>query len=262
MRLMAATVVALGAISSVQAEDYSKSYAVTGRPEVHVRVDDSSVRVLTSDSQSVDFNVKRAGSSGLMLGGGVKIESHQDGDRVELTVLHKPGIALGFSEKNLITEVRMPRDGDLKVESGDGAVTVDALKGDVRLHSTDGSISITHFDGKCAASSTDGSVRAEGRFDALDLATTDGSVVARVAAGSKMTSAWNIKSVDGSLEVLLPPDFQANIRASTVDGHIKLALPVTVQGEIGNSKVQGTLNGGGPELRLKTTDGSIRLGAS
>src|SRR5882757_2696720 len=112
MRLMAAVVVALGAVSSVQAEEYSKSYAVTGRPEVHVHVDDSSVRVITSDTQSVEFNVKRAGTSGLMLGGGLKIESHQDGDRVELTVLHKPGIAIGFSEKNLVTEVRMPRDGD------------------------------------------------------------------------------------------------------------------------------------------------------
>jgi hypothetical protein len=279
MRLLAALFMALGAIPSAQAEEYSKSYAVTGRPEVHVRVDDSSVRVITSDTPSVDFNVKREGTSGLMLGGGLKIESHQDGNRVELTVLHKPGIALGYSEKNLVTEVRMPRDGDLKVESRDGAVhaaqlngrielqssdgsiTADAIKGEARLHSSDGAITITHFDGKCDASSTDGSLRAEGRFDALDLASTDGSVVAKVAPGSKMTSAWNIKSADGSLEVLLPPGFQANIRASTTDGHINLALPVTVQGDISRSKVRGTLNGGGPELTLKSSDGSIRLGA-
>jgi len=260
MRLLAGAVVALAAISSAQAEEYSKSYAVSGRPAVHVRVDDSSVRVVSSDSQTVEFHVSRSGTSGLGLGSGLKIESHQDGNRVELTVLHKPGIALGYSEKNLVTEVRMPREGDLEVESSDGAIAVSALKGNVRLHSADGAIRVTQFDGKCDASSTDGSLRAEGRFDALDLATTDGSVVARIAAGSKMTSAWNIRSVDGSLEVLLPPDFQANLRASTTDGRIKLALPVTVQGEVSSAKVRGTLNGGGPELTLKTTDGSIRLG--
>lgn len=263
MRLMAAAVIALGAVSSVQAEDYLKSYSVTGRPEVHVHVDDSSVRVITTDTQSVEFNVKRDGhAAGLMLGGGLKIDSHQDGNRVELTVVHKPGIALGYSERNLVTEVRMPREGDLKIESVDGAITVDALKGDLRAHSTDGAVTVTHFDGQCDVSSTDGSLRAEGRFDALNLETTDGKVLARVADGSKMNSAWNIRSVDGSLEVLLPRDFQANIRASTVDGHIKLDLPVTVQGEIGKSKVRGTMNGGGQELTLKSTDGSIRLGES
>ena len=76
-----------------------------------------------------------------------------------------------------------------------------------------------------------------------------------------MTSAWSIRTVDGSVDVLLPQNFQANINASTRDGHIKLALPVTVQGEISQSRIQGTLNGGGPELTLKSTDGSIRLGS-
>jgi Putative adhesin len=86
-------------------------------------------------------------------------------------------------------------------------------------------------------------------------------VVAKVAEGSRMTSPWNIRTIDGSVDVLLPRDFRANINASTRDGHIKLALPVTVQGEISQSKVEGTLNGGGPELLLKSTDGAIRLGS-
>jgi DUF4097 and DUF4098 domain-containing protein YvlB len=74
-----------------------------------------------------------------------------------------------------------------------------------------------------------------------------------------MTSSWNIRTVDGSIEVSLPADFQANINASTQDGHIRLDVPVTVQGEISKSRVRGTLNGGGPELTLKSTDGSIRI---
>ncbi|MBS0420170.1 MAG: DUF4097 family beta strand repeat protein [Proteobacteria bacterium] len=260
MRLMAAVLVALGAVSNASAEEYSKSYVVTGRPQVHVHVDDSSVHVIASDTQNVEFNVKRAGSSvALNLGGGLKIESHQDGDRVELTVLHKPGIALGFNDKRLVTEVRMPREGNLRVESVDGSITVDSLTGDVQLHSTDGAVTIAHFDGRCDASSTDGSLRAQGRFDALNLQTTDGSVVAKIADGSKMSSPWSIRSVDGSLEVSLPRDFQANIHATTVDGSIKLGLPVTVQGDVSKSEVNGALNGGGQELTLATTDGSIRL---
>jgi DUF4097 and DUF4098 domain-containing protein YvlB len=296
-RLSAAVIILLGAVSQAQAEEYSKSYAVSGRPTVHVRVDDSRVRVITSDTRQVDFNVKREGTSGLELGRGLKINSQQDDDHVELSVLHQPGISIMFTEHHLMTEVHMPRDADLRIETRDGSVDLaavngnvtihstdgainasqltgkieiqsvdgsimtDNLKGDVRLHSTDGAITVTHLDGQCDVTSTDGSLRAEGRFDSLRLVSTDGSVVAKVAEGSRMTSAWSIRTVDGSVDVLLPKNFQADINASTRDGHIKLALPVTVQGEISQSKVQGTLNGGGPELTLKSTDGSIRLGS-
>jgi DUF4097 and DUF4098 domain-containing protein YvlB len=297
MRLSAAVILLLGSVSQARAEEYSKSYSVSGHATVHVHVDDSHVRVITSATQQVDFNVKREGTSGLELGRGLKINSQQDGDRVELSVLHEPGIAIMFNEHHLMTEVHMPRDADLQIEtkdggvdlasvngnitihssdgsitasrltgkielqSVDGSINTDGLKGDVRLHSTDGAITVTHLDGQCDATSTDGAVRAEGRFDALRLLTTDGSVVAKVAEGSRMTSAWNIRTVDGSVEVLLPQNFQANINASTRDGHIKLGLPVSVQGEVGKSHIQGTLNGGGPELTLKSTDGSIRLGS-
>jgi len=296
-RLSAAVIILLGALSQAQAEEYSKSYAVSGRPTVHVRVDDSRVQVITSDTRQVDFNVKREGTSGLELGRGLKINSQQDGDHVELSVVHQPGIAIMSTDRHLMTEVHMPRDADLQIEtrdgsvdlaavngsvtihstdgsinasqlkgkieiqSVDGAIVTDSLKGDVHLHSTDGAITVTHFDGQCDVTSTDGALRAEGRFDSLRLVSTDGSVVAKVAEGSRMTSAWSIRTVDGSVNVLLPQSFQANINASTRDGHIKLALPVTVQGEISQSKVQGTLNGGGPELTLKSTDGSIRLGS-
>ena len=295
MRLWTAGLLLLGALSQAQAEDYSKSYSVSGRASVHVRVDDSRVRVVTSETQQVDFNVSRQGTSGLALGNALKINSHQDGDAVEISVLHQPGIAIGYTEHHLMTEVHMPRDADLQIEtrdgrvdlasvngtvtvhstdgaitasqltgkielqSVDGAINADAFKGDVRLHSTDGAITVTHFDGQCDASSTDGALRAEGRFDALRLVTTDGSVVAKVAEGSRMTSGWTLRTVDGSLEVSLPSNFQANIDASTQDGRIHLGVPVTVQGEISKSRVRGTLNGGGPELTLKSTDGSIKI---
>lgn len=295
MRLWMAGIGLLGVLSQAQAEEYSKSYSVSGRITVHVLVDDSRVRVVTSDTSQVDFNVSREGTSGLALGNALKINSHQDGDRVEISVLHQPGIAIGYTEHHLMTEVHMPRDADLQIEtrdgrvdlasvngtvtvhstdgaitasqltgkielqSVDGAINADAFKGDVRLHSTDGAITVTHFDGQCDASSTDGALRAEGRFDTLRLVTTDGGVVAKVAEGSRMTSGWTLRTVDGSLEVSLPQDFQANINASTQDGHIHLGVPVTVQGEISKSRVRGTLNGGGPELTLKSTDGSIKI---
>src|ERR1051325_2313385 len=45
------------AASSAHAEEWTKSYTVSGRARVHVDSNDGSVRVTTSDSQQVEFRV-------------------------------------------------------------------------------------------------------------------------------------------------------------------------------------------------------------
>src|SRR3569833_1272245 len=132
-RLSAAVIILLGVAAQARAEEYSKSYAVAGRPTVHVHVDDSRVRVITADTPQVDFNVKRAGTSGFALGRGLKFNSRQDGEHVELAVLHQPGIAIMFTERHLLTEVHMPRDADLQIETRDGSVDLAAVNGSVTI---------------------------------------------------------------------------------------------------------------------------------
>ena len=288
-------VLALGFASSARAEEYTKSYSVAGRADVRVHVDDSSVRILTSDTHQIEFTVKNEGFSTFSIGGKLHIDSQQNGNQVELTVHKKPGVTIGVSYRQLSTEVHMPKNADLLVETTDGSVevsavngtitihttdgavkasqlagkvdvytvdgsiTIDTLTGDSKLHSGDGAVAVEHFDGKCEASSTDGSIHLGGRFDFLNIRSTDGSVEAKVAPGSRMSSAWSIRTVDGSVDLALPHDFQANLDASTGDGHITLGLPVAVQGNIGKTEVRGAMNGGGPALTIHTGDGSIHI---
>lgn len=83
MRLWTAGIVLLGALSQAQAEEYSKSYRVSGRAGVHVHVDDSRVWVVTSDTQQVDFIVSREGTSAItasQLTGMIDLQS-VDGDQ-------------------------------------------------------------------------------------------------------------------------------------------------------------------------------------
>jgi hypothetical protein len=260
-----------------------------------VHTDDSRVQVITSDTPQVEFRVTYEGFGALQLGGKLHIDSQQNGDRVELTARTGPSVTLGFSNGRMSTEVRMPRNADLQLETrdghvevaslngnitvrttdgaikasqlsgtidlqtSDGGITVDTVKGNFKLHTGDGAIRATNLDVRCAVSSTDGSTHLAGRFDSLDIKSGDGSVVARVAAGSKMSSTWNIRTVDGGVDLELPADFQANVDASTQDGHITSGLPIAVQGNLGKSVVRGTLNGGGPSLVIHTGDGSIHL---
>jgi DUF4097 and DUF4098 domain-containing protein YvlB len=277
------------------AEEYVKSYAVTGQATVRIRADDSSVRVVTSDANQVEFRVTSEGFAAINIGGKLHVDSQQSGNQVELTVRLSPGVKLGFSNRRLSTEVRMPKNADLQLEtsdgqvevsdlngsivvhtsdggikasqlsgtidirSNDGAIAADMLKGTVKLHSGDGRIDATHLDGKCDVSTSDGSIHVAGRFDSLDIKSGDGAVTARADPGSKISSTWSIATKDGGVDVAIPRDLQANLDASTRDGHISLSLPVSVQGDVGKTKVRGTINGGGPTLFIRTGDGTIHL---
>jgi len=289
--LLAATAI------TARAEEVVKSYTVTGHASVRVETNDGSVRVTSGDSKQVEFRVEYQGYE---LGRSIHVDSHQDGDKVEIEarVTGHWGISWGHNSRKLHIEVRMPREADLQVHSGDGAVeaesisgtvkvytgdgsvkantlsgnidlhtndgsiTVDNLKGDIRLHTGDGSIEARDLDGSVDADSGDGHIRIAGRFDALNVKTGDGSVDTRVLSGSKMKTSWMIRTGDGSVDLVLPSDFQTNIDASTGDGHISLGIPVTVEGTFSNSQIHGKMNGGGQPLTIHTGDGSIRLSKS
>jgi hypothetical protein len=291
--LLASTVAAPPA----RAEEVVKSYTVAGRATVHVDTNDGSVRVTASDTKQVEFRVEY---HGFQLDKDLHVESHQNGDTVELSarITGHWNWSWGKNTRGLHIEVRMPREADLKVETHDGAVqadsihgnifvhtydgsvkansltgtidlhtndgsiTVDSLKGDIRLRTGDGSIEARDLDGKVDADTGDGHIRIAGRFDALNVKTGDGSVDTRVLPGSKMVSSWTIRTGDGSVDLVLPSDFQTNIDASTGDGHISLGIPVTVEGTFSNSQIHGKMNGGGQPLTIHTGDGSIRLSKS
>jgi hypothetical protein len=298
MRLgMACAALLAASAVSAHAEDVTKSFTVSGRANVRVETNDGSVRVTTGDSKQVEFRVEYRGYE---LGKNLRVDAHQDGDKVEMTarVTGHWGFTFGHNSRGLHIEVRMPREADLQVETGDGAVqaesingtvnvhtgdgsvkayslngtidlhtndgsiTVENLKGNMRLRTGDGSIEARNLDGKVEADSGDGHIRIAGRFDALNVRTGDGSVDTRVLPGSKMETSWTIRTGDGSVDLVLPADFQTNIDASTGDGHISLGIPVTIEGTFKNSEMHGKMNGGGQPLTIHTGDGSIRLSKS
>lgn len=280
-----------------RAEEWTKSYPISGRPNVTVETNDGSVRISTSDTRQVEFIVDY---DGYKVDKDLHIESRQDGDKLRLIarVSGHWGFSFGINRRNIRVEVRMPKDADLNVDTGDGSVetqpvngsvrihtgdgsvraqaisgdanidtgdgsiTLEGAKGDVRLRTGDGHIDGHNIDGKLDATSGDGHIKIDGRFDALNIKTGDGSIDARVLPGSKLISGWSIHTGDGSVDLVLPNELQADIDASTNDGRISLGFPVTVEGTFSNSKLHGKLNGGGQPLTIHTGDGSIRLSRS
>jgi len=264
--------------AATPADAVTKTFPVAGHARVHVQTDDGAVRISTGDIKQIEVRVDY---SGYKLDKDLRVSTSQDGDSVDVSV--KTGSSLwnwGVRHTRLRVEIHMPKEADLTIRTsdgsveadsvsgnvdvttGDGSITVQGVKGNIRFHTSDGHIEARGLDGRVDASTGDGHVNLEGRFDALNIKTGDGSVNARATAGSKVQSTWTIRTGDGSVDMEIPGDLQADIDASTHDGHISLGLPVTVEGTIGSSQIHGKMNGGGQSLTIRTGDGSIHLSKS
>ena|SRR5208282_75314 len=271
-----AGMLALGCAGLSSADEVTKTFTVSGRAHVKVETDDGAVRVSTGDIKQVEIRVVY---TGYKLDKDLRVSTDQSGDSVGVIAKTSGGNfwSWGVRHGSLRVEVHMPKDADLNVRAGDGSVEADSINGSVdittgdgsitvqgargtiRFHTGDGHIEARGLDGNVDASSGDGHINLEGRFDGLNIRTGDGSVTARAAAGSKVATSWSIHTGDGSVDLELPGDLQANLDASTHDGHISSGLQMTVEGSFSSSSIHGKLNGGGPSLTIQTGDGSIHL---
>ena len=172
---------------------------------------------------------------------------------------NRPG--WGTGHRSITVALRVPKQADLSVHTGDGSIEVqaDGLQGAIRLHTGDGSIRATGLSGRLEADTGDGHMNVRGRFDVLDLRTGDGGIEATAEAGSKVEAAWSLRSGDGGITLRLPEGLAADLDAHTGDGGIALDKPVTVTGTISPNTVRGKLGAGGLPLQIQTGDGSIRL---
>jgi DUF4097 and DUF4098 domain-containing protein YvlB len=263
--------------SPARGDEWTHQYPLKGRPDVHVKADDASVRVETGTAGQVDARVT---TKGWRIGSGeVTVTESQTGNRVDLEVRRPKGNGFGTSNRSIEIVLQMPKEADLEVNTGDGSITVqpltgkvnlstgdgsisaEGLQGEVRLHTGDGSIRASGLSGRLKGDTGDGSMTVRGRFDVLDLRTGDGSIGATAEAGSKVEAAWSLRSGDGSITLHLPEGLGADLDAQTGDGSISVdkSLGVSVSGTIRERSVRGPLGPGGPPLQIYTGDGSIRL---
>src|SRR5436190_22711198 len=160
--------VALAAALPAYAEEWSKTYNVSGKPNLRIETSDANIRVTTSDQNTIEAKII---TSGYKIGeGGIHIEEHQTGDSVEIEVRYPHhNLNFGWEHHKVDVIVRMPREGRVNLRTGDGKIDLAGLKGDIDLHTGDGSETLEGVDGKLHATTGDGHITANGRFDELEL---------------------------------------------------------------------------------------------
>jgi len=168
--------------------------------------------------------------------------------------------------------------GSARLETSNGSITLRQLEGSVEARTSNGSISLTEVRGDCILRTSNGRISVERLKGALEATTSNASVSARILEPGVgrvirlVTSNGSIElaldafqqneivaqTSNGSVTVRLPASLQARLRATTSNGAIHSDFPV-LAGSTGKDHLEGEIGGGGPLIRLATTNGSIRV---
>jgi len=147
--------------------------------------------------------------------------------------------------------------GNADIRTSGGSISIGDVSGNVDAYTSGGSVSIEKAGGSVTARTSGGSINVDEVMGAIDAQTTGGSVTAHISRQPK--GPCRLTTSGGTVTVYLADDIDLNIDASTSGGKVESDLPVTVQGSMKKNSMQGKINGGGPELYLRTSGGNILL---
>ena len=142
------------------------------------------------------------------------------------------------ADASVTYELTVPRNLDVDLETVNGPVRVTGVNGRLRLETVNGRINIDQSAGAIEASTVNGSIEAE---------------LTRVNA-----QQMSFGTVNGGVTIALPSSVQADVDVRTVNGSINSQLPITMSAS-SKRHLRGQINGGGPSLEVRTTNGGVTI---
>lgn len=148
--------------------------------------------------------------------------------------------------------------GSVDAATSGGSIQLDAVGGEVSAKTSGGRIHIGEAGGAVVATTSGGSIEVESAEEAVQARTSGGSVEVGFVAQPDGDS--ELRTSGGNVTVYLPDGFKADVSASAFGGGVSSDFSeVSQENSAGRESLQLTLNGGGPEMVLKTSGGSVRI---
>ena len=170
-------------------------------------------------------------------------------------------------------------NGDAVLQTTAGNIGIADGTGDVKTKTSGGNLQVVQVIGAVNGRASGGNIILRGCTGGADLKNAggsievenDGPVLAKNAGGSirchlqevsaNQSLLLDLETTGGSINVSLVPDIAATVKAKVLSGSVTTEFPVTVEasGTVKPDQLQGTINGGGPLLKLRSVGGNIIL---
>lgn len=138
--------------------------------------------------------------------------------------------------------INAPRQTDLTLQASNGGLTVGDVSGNIQLETTNGGIHLTDVGGWVR-----GRTRNGGLSVALSGQSWDGT-------------GLDVETTNGGVSLAIPDGYSADLETRTTNGGFRSEIPLTLQGDLTpRHGISTRLGAGGPPLRVRTTNGGVRL---
>lgn len=150
--------------------------------------------------------------------------------------------------------ITVPRNTNLDLSAKNGGISIAGVEGDLNFETVNGGLGLKDLAGNV-----------RGR-------TVNGGISLELSGNSFNGSGLDVTTTNGGVHLSIPQNFAANIETGTVNGGFKSDVPelnVTtedVKGDWGGGsrakQINTAINGGGAPIRLKTTNGGVKISVS
>ena len=136
------------------------------------------------------------------------------------------------------------------------------------LRTTNGGVRLNNLSNEIHAKTTNGGVRGENITPSLiEASAVNGGVEFNLGSPLDATDSVDLETVNGGVTLELPSESKATIAARCVNGGVKVEdLDISREEQATDfdkrRRLNGTMNGGGANVKMNTTNGGIRLSRS
>ena len=270
---LSAAILALASVSAYAADaTFERTLTVGGKVELSVATGSGNIHLTHGAGNKVHIVGHVHSSWGANEGRVQQIASNppieQTGNIVRIGARHEDlhNISIDY-------DIEAPADCWLDAASGSGNVTDDDTGQSAKLSSGSGNIHATGLHGSFkvqtgsgniyADQTGDGDVRAETGSGSIELRNIHGGLNAETGSGSIKAAGtpaaeWRLQTGSGSVEVWTG-NAGFTLDAGSGSGSIHCDRDITTHGISEHHHVNGKVGGGGPEVKIQTGSGEIRV---
>ncbi|QQS40497.1 MAG: DUF4097 family beta strand repeat protein [Acidobacteriota bacterium] len=174
-----------------------------------------------------------------------------DTTRVETSPVIRASNVSEKSHFSVSFEIIVPVQTSLNLKAHNGGISIKSVEGNLEFSTVNGGVSLSEVAGDV-----------KGR-------TTNGGVKVALSGMTWRGGGLDVETTNGGVKLVLPTNYAANVETGTVNGGFKSDFPeLQVKKDENdryyqrNKNVSASINGGGALIRVKTTNGGVKIGSS
>ena len=236
--------ISIGNLAGRATDEWTHTYPLAAGGQIEILNTNGRIEIEGVDGATLEVRAERVARAATDAGARellprIVIKEDVKPDHVTIETERISGFMVGASFE-VRYHVRAPKSAFVHVTNTNGQVAAAALNGKLFAHTTNGGVNAKNVSGPVDAQSTNGNV-------SVDLASLTGRV--------------NVKTTNGGVVLTVPEDAKADLSASCTNGGINVSGLKLDTTDSSRRHLEGTLNGGGTPIELRTTNGGIRVRA-